>query len=121
MARPFLLLRPFVKSACIALGAFFITNGGIRSADAPRIAEVTVEPAEVTLSDADQSVQFLVTLKMSDGTLRDGTRQAQYALTLPDRTAASIGTIEEGRLLPKGDGVITVSATVTDPASKKAV
>ncbi len=29
--------------------------------------------------------------------------------------------IEEGRLLPKGDGSFTVSATVTDPASKKSV
>ena len=33
------------------------------AADAPRIAEVIVEPAEIVLTDADQSVQFLVTLK----------------------------------------------------------
>src|SRR5258708_5890680 len=59
------------------------------AADAPRIAEVIVEPAEVVLTDADQSVQFLVTLKMTDGTLRDGTRQAEYAIQLAEGSGAA--------------------------------
>ncbi len=78
MARPFPILHFLFKSASIALGSLLIASGAIGATDAPRIAEVLVEPAEVTLTDADQSVQFLVTLKMSDGTLRDATRQAEY-------------------------------------------
>jgi hypothetical protein len=89
--------------------------------DVPRISEVIVEPAEITLTDADQSVQFLVTLKMSDGTLRDGTRQAEYAIQLAEGSGApeSVASVEHGRLVPKGDGAVMVVATVTDPVSGK--
>jgi hypothetical protein len=88
--------------------------------DSLRIAEVLIEPSDVVLSDADQSVQFLVTLKMSDGTLRDATRQAQYAATLAGGAGAADGlvAIEGGRLTPKADGAVTVVATVVDPGSQ---
>ena len=64
--------------------------------DTPHIASLHIEPAQVVLSDADQSVQFLVTCKMSDGTLHDATRQAEFTASLP-----GIATIEHGRLTPK--------------------
>ena len=84
--------------------------------DSPRITEVRVEPEEITLSDADQSVQFLVTCKMSDGTLRDASRQAEFALS-----SQGIASIEHGRLTPNGDGTVTVSAAVVDPVTKQKV
>ncbi len=85
------------------------------TAESPRITEVLVEPAQVVLSDADQSVQFLVTLKMSDGTLRDATRQAEFSLG----GKANLAVVEHGRLVPKGDGVVPVQASVVDPVSKQ--
>lgn len=105
-----LLLRHLFVCTLLAFG------GSLLAAEAPKLESATIEPAEVTLSDADQSVQFLVTMKMSDGTLRDGTRQALYSLS-----QAGVGAIEEGRLVPKGDGTLTVTATVTDLASLKSV
>ncbi len=110
------MLRQSLKLAllCASVSTAF-------SADTLRIAEVLVEPAEVVLTDADQSVQFLVTLKMSDGTLRDGTRQAEYTTQLADGSGApeSIAAVENGRLVPKGDGAVMVLATVLDPVSKQ--
>src|SRR5476651_860671 len=93
------------------------------TAESPRVTSVLIEPAEVVLTDADQSVQFLVTLKMSDGTLRDGTRQAEYSIQLAEGSgsAESIAAVEHGRLLPKGDGAVMVLATVVDPVSQKKV
>jgi len=89
---------------------------------APRITAVQIEPAEVVLADADQSAQLLVTLKMSDGTLRDATRQAEYSFQSADGkadVATSVATIESGRLKPKGDGEVTVTATVVDPETQQ--
>ena len=85
---------------------------------APKITAVQIEPAEVELTDADQSTQFLVTLKMSDGSLRDATRQAEYSLQPADGNA-NVATIESGRLKPTGDGAVTVSAAVTDPVTQQ--
>ncbi len=88
----------------------------IAAAEPPHMTQLLVEPAEVVLTDADQSVQFLVTCKMSDGTLRDATRQAEYSAS-----GASIAAIERGRLTPKGDGTLTVTVSVLDPVSKKKI
>ena len=118
-----LMLR---KSVIFAIFAATATSFGVAE-ESPRITEVAIEPAEVTLTDADQSVQFLVTLKMSDGTLRDGTRQAEYKTQLVpgsgsaagSGSADSVAAVENGRLLPKGDGAVMVVATVIDPATKQ--
>ena len=114
------------KSVIFAIFAATATSFGVAE-ESPRITEVAIEPAEVTLTDADQSVQFLVTLKMSDGTLRDGTRQAEYKTQLVpgsgsaagSGSADSVAAVENGRLLPKGDGAVMVVATVIDPATKQ--
>ncbi len=91
--------------------------------DQPHITELMVEPAEIVLTDADQSVQFLVTLKMSDGTLRDATRSAHYLTQLAEGSGAAdtVAAVETGRLIPKGDGAVMVVATVEDPVSKKKI
>jgi len=104
--------------------AFFAAAASVGVAeDAPRITEVTIEPHEVTLTNADQSVQFLVTLKMSDGTLRDGTRQVEYKTQLTEGSGSGDGVaaVERGRLVPKGDGAISVEASVVDPVTKQTV
>src|SRR5215213_4087737 len=101
----------------VALSLGFVA---FAAADEARITEVSLEPSETLLMDADQSVQFLVTLKMSDGTLRDGTRQAKFSAKLPEGAPAdTVAAIEQGRLTPKADGDVTVSATVLDPVSKQ--
>ncbi len=93
------------------LGALLAGTLSLAAADVPSITEVLIEPSEVTLTDADQSVQYLVTLKMSDGTLRDATRQAEFSAQAADGNA-NLVAIDHGRVTPKGDGTVTVSATV---------
>ena len=111
------MLRPSLKFALLLAGI----SAGV-AADAPRISEVLLEPAETVLTDADQSVQFLVTLKMSDGTLRDGTRQAEFSAALDGGAPGEkVAAIDHGRLVPKGDGAVTVSATVVDPVSSQKI
>jgi len=100
------------------LGALLAGTLSLAAADVPSITEVLIEPSEVTLTDADQSVQYLVTLKMSDGTLRDATRQAEFSAQASDGNA-NLVAIDHGRVTPKGDGMVTVSATVIDPASNQ--
>jgi hypothetical protein len=117
------------KSVIFAILAATAASGAVAepSSGTDRITGVTIEPAEVTLTDADQSVQFLVTLKMSDGTLRDGTRQAEFKARLTPAegstaapgSADSVVAIENGRLLPRGDGTVAVTASVLDPVSKQ--
>ncbi len=94
------MLRQSIQLALLAA-----TLSATCAAEEPRIADVLVEPTEMTLTDADQSVQFLVTLKMSDGTLRDATRQAEYAVQ-GDATGGD-GRSAVG-WTPKGDGTVTV-------------
>jgi uncharacterized protein DUF1549/uncharacterized protein DUF1553 len=90
------------------------------AADPATITEIMVEPAQTTLINADQSVQFLVTLKMSDDTLRDATQTAAFSAQLADekRSAVDVVTLDHGRLTPKSDGQVTVAVAVTDPILK---
>lgn len=79
--------------------------------------KLSVEPSEVLLRDPDESIQFVVTAEMSDGTLRDATLSAHYALT---SGAAPIALLHRGRLTPSssGQGALTVRL---DGAEGKAV
>jgi hypothetical protein len=91
--------------------------------DAPRVTGLQIEPAEIVLTDADQRAQFLVTERMSDGTVQDGTRAAEYSVA-PVTGAlnpATIASVERGHLIPRGDGTFTVTATVVDPVSHEKV
>jgi hypothetical protein len=103
---------------------FFAVSIGVDQStaaeSAPSIEKVLVEPAEVVLTNADQSVQFLVTLKMSDGTLRDATRQAEFSVLATDGNA-DVVSIDGGRLTPKADGTVTISAAVLDAVSKQKI
>jgi hypothetical protein len=75
------------------------------------IVGLTVEPSEVTLSHDDDSAQLLVTARLSDGSVRDVTRDAQYSVSQPTVISAVAG-----RLVPRGNGTaeIRVSAKGTE-------
>ena len=70
-------------------------------------AKLSAEPPEVVLRDPDQSIQFVVTAEMTDGSLRDATLSARYTL---DSGAAPIALLHHGRLTPtlSGQGTVTV-------------
>lgn len=84
-----------------------LLSAGISAADDVRAQKLTVEPAQVVLRDADQTVQLLVTALMSDGTLRDATLGAHYVL---GTGSGELALIHKGRITPmaSGQGVLTV-------------
>ncbi|HYG76254.1 MAG TPA: DUF1549 and DUF1553 domain-containing protein [Planctomycetota bacterium] len=88
------------------------------ASDDTRVVSLTVEPAEVTLSNADQTIQLLVTAEMSDGTQRDVTHSSVYAF---DKKAASIASVEKGRVVPKSEGSGVLKITYQDPVKKKKI
>ncbi len=80
-----------------------------------RVAALAVEPAEVTLANADQTVQVIVTLTTADGMQRDVTRAAQYKAA----PGATFATIDGGRVQPKADGTGVFEIVVDDKAVGK--
>src|SRR5438094_9269087 len=109
------LIRPMFRRS-LYLSMLVASGLAGLAADPVTITEVDVEPAQTILTNADQSVQFLVTLKMSDGTLRDATHAAEFFAQLPDGkgNATDVIAIDHGRLTPKSDGKVTVSVAVID-------
>ena len=103
----------FCASALLTFGAV----AALHAADV-KINSVEVEPAEITLPNADQSVQVLVTLKMSDGTQRDATHTARYKSI---EQSAKIAAIELGYVTPKGDGSAVFEVAVDDAVQGKPV
>ncbi len=82
--------------------------------EATSIVGLTVEPATVTLSHADDSIQFVVTARLSDGSLRDVTRGAQYAFDQP-----GVAAVTQGRLFPKGNGTAVIQVSFQDSQSSQ--
>jgi hypothetical protein len=74
-----------------------------------------VEPAEIVLKDADQGIQMLVTMHLGDGTLRDVTLLARYAL---DPKVADLASIHKGRITPNASGQAVLTISVEEPLSK---
>jgi hypothetical protein len=84
-----------------AVLAVLLLPSGILAADEVRPLKLTVEPSEVLLRNADQTLQLIVTAEMSDGTLRDATLQAHYAF---EPSAAGIALVHKGRITPNAAG-----------------
>jgi len=82
------------------------------------VQSITVDPSEVVFTNADQALQLLVTLKMSDGMQRDATHEAQFKTNDAD---AKIASVESGRLTPKGDGTAVFEVSVEDKTQGKRV
>ena len=72
------------------------------------IAQVTVEPATVTLTHADARQHLLVSAKLADGSYRDLTRSAQYASAHP----AIAGVTAAGVVAPRGTGETVIQITL---------
>src|SRR5579863_7204904 len=76
--------------------------------DEQKSPRLEVEPAQIVIKDADQSIQMLVTMHLGDGTLRDATLVAHYAL---DPKASDLASVHKGRITPNasGESVLTIS------------
>jgi len=103
---------------------FVISSALLSSLFSPVFAEdskptgLLVEPAEITLTNADQRAQLLVSIQMSDGSLHDVTRSAAYAI---DKKQSGVITIENGRIIPVFDGIAMVKIIAQDAQKKKKV
>ncbi len=96
-------------------------HGAALCADEARVIGLVIEPAETTLKNADDSVQLLVNLKLSDGTVRDVTRDAEYSTVKSSKESSdSAGkvAIDHGRITPKSNGVATINVNVRDAQDK---
>jgi hypothetical protein len=113
-------MKRWVLITALAFGA-----GGFRAlvamaapaaiaADSARVESIKVEPAAVELAHADQTAQLIVTLKMSDGSERDGTGLVRFTSANPDIAKPVNGLM--GLIKPRGDGTTQVSVSLADPA-----
>ncbi|MBL8793508.1 MAG: DUF1553 domain-containing protein [Planctomycetia bacterium] len=103
-------------------GVFLCSATAVRAqAPAAKLAELTAEPAAVTLRHAEDRQRLLVTGKLTDGVLRDLSRAAKYASSDPQVVRVS----DDGVVAPvaAGQAVIqiiadertaTVNVSVTD-------
>ena len=101
-----------------ALGAWLVAPAWGAPA---HVTAVKVEPAEIALRHADQSVQVLVTLHFNDGSMQDATRSARYTVAAADGKPAKVPAVAVtgGRVTAKGDGTATISIAAQDPVTKK--
>jgi hypothetical protein len=81
-----------------AIGALFLAT--VAQAQAPHVAALTVDPAQITLTHQHDEQRLLVTGKLSNDTLRDLTRSAHY--TSADPKIATVS--ENGVVRPVGVG-----------------
>lgn len=91
----------------LVVGLLAFGHVGAAMAEGPSIVGLAVEPAELTLSHDDDSAQLLVTAKLSDGSVRDVTRDAQYV------SQASVAAVSQGRVVPRGNGDASIQVSVT--------
>ena len=108
----------------VGLALLLATWNCVAAAAAPGavpIARLTVEPAQVVLGNADQSVQLLVTAHLSDGSERDVTHAVGYSVTTRKSagTAPAIVAINTGRIVPQADGATSVEVVFQDAATKQ--
>ncbi len=103
-----------VNNLLAALALLLSAAFSVRAEDA-HAKSVSIEPAEVTLLNADQTVQLLVTLQMTDGMQRDVTSSAQFKTT---EQAAKVAAIELGRVIPKGDGTASFEVSVEEKGQR---
>ena len=108
----------FSSFLALVTGAIFpvVTGAEPVSGDKNKGAEITplslqVVPAEVTLRGAAASQTFLVTATFDDGQQRDVTPVAELSLS-GSELAELTSTPGPRRVLPRGDGEVTLRATV---------
>jgi hypothetical protein len=104
----------FARSV-LATGALFLAAAA--HAQTPRLAELAVEPAQVTLTHRLDEHRLLVTGKLPDDTPRDLTRSARY--TSADPKVATVSA--DGVVRPAGVGETSVEIAASDKKRTVAV
>lgn len=104
----FLAISVFVGAPVVAA-----TNEQPKAENSPRLL---LEPAEVTLKAADETVQLLVTRVQESGWRSDETRAAQLVSLAPQ-----VVEVRSGVLVPRGNGEATVRATLAAAEGRPAM
>lgn len=86
------------------VGGFLIVTRPLAAQAPEKLVELTAEPAQLTLSHAEDRHHILVTGKLADGTLRDLSRTARYVSNNP--AIAEVSTA--GVVTPKAAGQTTI-------------
>ena len=76
-----------------------------------KLDHLSVEPAAVALSAADERVQLVVTAYSADGSMTDMTHNVEYC-----PADAKIARVDDGMVIPAGDGGVDIEVRATDPA-----
>ncbi len=76
-----------------------------------KLDHLSVEPAAVALGAADERVQLVVTAYSSDGSMTDMTHTVEYC-----PADAKIARVDDGIVIPAGDGGVDIEVRATDPA-----
>ena len=76
-----------------------------------KLDHLSVEPAAVALGAADERVQLVVTAYSSDGSMTDMTHKVEYC-----PADAKIARVDDGMVIPAGDGGVDIEVRATDPA-----
>ncbi|MDR3635883.1 MAG: DUF1549 domain-containing protein [Isosphaeraceae bacterium] len=97
-------------SAVLSLSILALGGGAL--AETPALDRLEVEPTQVVLRNADESTQVLATLQLADGTRLDMTRSAAFTSSNP-----AVARVENGRVVPTGDGEAHIDVVATEPAS----
>jgi hypothetical protein len=104
-----------IAASVLAVGSYFLAVAA--RAETPRLAELTVEPAQVTLTHRLDEHRLIVTGKLADDSERDLTRKARY--TAADPKVAIVST--EGVVRPVGPGETSVEIAAGDKKRTVAV
>lgn len=100
------------KAPALLLSLSILALGGGSRAESPGQDRLVVEPARISLRNADESTQVLATLELADGSRVDLTRAATFTSSDP-----AVARVEKGRVVPTGDGSARIDVTAKDPVS----
>ncbi len=102
-------MRSVANSASAAALGLALLCGSALAAPA-KVEQLLIDPESVTLGDADERVQLLVTAQGADGSLLDVTREAQYHCSDP-----ALAEVSGGLVAPRGDGSTQIEIRFSDP------
>ena len=91
--------------SCLVLGLIVSSFTATWAQDEPTLASIEVQPAAFSLDGRWSSQSLVITGRLSDGTVRDLTAEAQLAPA--DANIAQVGN--KGTITPVADGVTTIS------------
>ena len=102
------------NASATILSLSILASGVTAWAEAPAQDRLEVEPARVLLRNADESTQLLSNLELAGGIRTDMTRSATFTSSDP-----AVARVENGRVMPAGDGTARIDVLAKDPASRR--